>query len=324
MTTALAATSAILLALAAPAAAQKDGIVLQVYNVDHDGEVDPIIEPEVEINYRSNKTADRRVLEVTGPQDFAVKLRRLRDEGVRIRRLYLQAHGRPGGNTIIDDDSLPSFQGLDDAFVPGAEVLFQSCSVGQGEEGMRFLKNMGRTLLPKGGRITAPVWTYLTMGSTKDRVETALLTPAPLWAKPFIIVAGLRTNGVSPLGNLRYDAPPGGGDGSFTYLQPGVAEVREQVQTTGDQFDEASYRLECGVRRSVLTAADVLGLQLEAGRCRAGTAQRAARKANKIKEAVEAVRSGKEAVRSTIANGSRRAGGLATQRLGRLRSALER
>ena len=290
----------LLLAAAVPACAQKDGIVLQVYNVDRNGEVDAIIEPEADVNFRTNRTSDRRLLEVTGPQDFAAKLRKLRDQGVRIRRLYLQAHGRPGGNTIIDEDSLPSFQGLDDAFVPGAEVLFQSCSVAQGEEGMRFLKRMGRTLLPKGGRITAPVWTYFTVGSAKDRLETALLTPAPLWAKPFILIAGLRMNGISPLGNLRYDVDPEGGDGEFTYLQPGVAEVREHVQAHGDQFDEAVYRLECGVRATVVSAADVLGLQTGADRCRAQTAQRSAPQAVKHKNALEAVRpSGREAMRSS-------------------------
>jgi hypothetical protein len=134
---------------------------------------------------------------------------------------------------------VPAFIGLDRVFAPGAEIVFHSCSVAEGADGKRFLEDVARTLLRKGGRVTAPLWYYA--GGT-PRLRSAV---GPL---------GGKLEGWSLAGWLRFELRPDG-TGSFKRLLPGTQETRELGQTLSDQGRDAYRRVESRARAAAGAAA---------------------------------------------------------------------
>jgi len=242
------------LVLAAPAAyAQKgsgsDGIVLHVYSTNRGDGEDPMVEANARITNAVNKSPGRRLVRAQTSEDFARELQKLKTEGVRVRKLVIEGHGAPGFMGAVDSGSLASLKGMDEVFAPGAEIVFHSCSIAQGPEGVRFIRDMSKTLLARnGGTIVAPVWYYLWFRSE---------------ARPFMGQAAGQLGG-SPLGYMEARVAPGG-EVRLLYTQPGVHEVREAAGDGVDRVENLMAAAHKGekslVRGFVETAADVAQFQ---------------------------------------------------------------
>lgn len=125
---------------------------------------------------------------VANVEEVRIILREYADQGVRIRRLVIAAHGTPGFTTIFGVESVRRLEGLGRAFAPGAEITFRSCKVGDGFMGAEFLKRVGDTLLrANGGSVAGPRWYFLEI-----RTAAAKLIPAgaPLGYRRYIVTAG--------------------------------------------------------------------------------------------------------------------------------------
>lgn len=243
--------------LALPAAALPERpIVLHVlYNPAAGG--DARLQDNAYITHVTNYTAGRRVLKVDGAADFAARLGQLKKDGVRVRQLIIDAHGSPASTQIMDADTVKGFAGLEGLFAPGAEILFSSCNTGKGDEGIAFMRQVGKTLLSRGGgRVTAAV----------DYVR---FLPAHL--RPLAGPAALAQGDVSLRGYLQLRVEPGG-EGRLYYLPPGGQEFLSQVDTRAHQaVDLARFQVD--------TAADIIALQLRLAEDAARAARRTASQA---------------------------------------------
>lgn len=179
-------------------------IVLYVY-----GGADPKFEFSSRMNAAVDYTPNLVHVRVEGGAELALRLGEILKAGSRITKLVIDAHGAPGLTEAVDRSDLPRFKGLDAVFAPNTDIIFHSCSVAEGAEGRRFLKDVGATLLTKGGTVTAATGTFYFYG---DRTSRTLMPDV---------------EGFSPKGWLRYSAAPGGG-GTFTYIPVGVQEVGEK------------------------------------------------------------------------------------------------
>lgn len=205
-------------------------IILYVY-----GGNDPSFEFSSRMNASADATPNLVHLKVSGGTELIGRLREIQAAGSRITKLVIDAHGAPGLTEAMDSSDLPRFKGLDAVFAPGTDIIFHSCSVAVGEEGRRFLKNVGTTLLTKGGTVTAAEGTFYFYG---DKVSRALMPDF---------------EGYSPKGWVRYTAVAGGG-GSFQYIPVGVEEVGEKGDARLRQA-EALAQLHARVERTMQGAA---------------------------------------------------------------------
>lgn len=178
-------------------------------------------------------------LHAPAPADLVAGLKRLKDLNVRVSKLAIDAHGAPAHTEVISRDNLPQFDGLGAAFSPNAKILFHSCSVANGEAGRRFLVDIGKTLLPKGGTITAAVGTYYFYGSNAGGIYPIL-------------------PGYTPQGYIRYTALPGGMEGLFGYVPFGAQEY-------GERADAEIRKMEGLARLSVKAERMVKGLGVQLG-----------------------------------------------------------
>jgi len=127
-------------------------------------------------------------------EEFLALFKKYRDSHQKIDRLAIISHGQPGaistgGKAVATTQLWRTLRGkgFDAMFLPHSLVGFCACNVGQGDLGLEFLKEFGRTFFfHSGGSVFA---------------SDSKAVPVPFTGDPFFL----------PWGTLRYvNFRPGG------------------------------------------------------------------------------------------------------------------
>lgn len=158
---------------------------------------------ELEFRRQYGSHPGAQFIEATTAEELIRKLKALRQDA-SYDRIEVFAHGGPGklgiGKTIIKETDLVGFKEAKFGFAkPGADLRFVSCSLAGGyvsdaNVGERFVKEMGRAMMPEGGQIFAAARNLIAVKIPAQRMMQHVLGLSVMTNVVFSMSPALITN----------------------------------------------------------------------------------------------------------------------------------